>query len=187
MAAIKELEIRVPQPSFKERKKPTFHPINCGKCGELTEVTGTRQKFCRPCAKEIKVEQDKLSHSDPKYGEKHRESDKLSHKEGRKRQRESRSPSKAQELQIKRLEREMKIAAKNPSQVQKILGTEPLFTVGETGIPVYFSLKEKPHFSFRYGGSEFSFDARSAVEHYKETPYQKLRKFNHPNPNRLKK
>lgn len=188
MTAIRELEIRVSQSFFKERKKPTFHMINCGRCGDLTEVTGTRQKFCRPCAKEAKAEQDKAYHSDPKYREKHRESDKLSHKEGRKRQRESR-PSRIQQWQIKRLEGEIKKAG-------KVIGGKvdsiPLFPVGEEGSAVVCLSSPKPkkpewHLALRPTNlgtkTELSFDARTGVEFYGERPYQKLRKITHPNPN----
>lgn len=193
MTAIRELEARVLQPFFKERKKATFHPINCGRCGDLTEVTGNRQKYCEPCAKEIKAEQDKTNkkaryNSDPEFRERTREINGKSEQKARGERRQSRPPGKTQKLQIKRLEREMKIAAENPGRVQKILGSKHLFTVGKTDIPVYFSLKEKPHFSFRFGEAEFSFDARSAVKHYGEKPFKELREITHPtHPDRLKK
>lgn len=190
----------------KPKEKSRYEPIHCGRCGELTDRTAPGQKYCKPCGieneKTKEREYGKIRRArfktDQEFRERVREANRRSHQRGREQQnepadrhlqaralminrevrrsqRESR-PSKVRELQIKRLDREMKIAAKKPSQVQKILGSNPLFTVGETGIPVYISLKEKPYFCFRSGGAEFPFDARSAVELYEETPYKELRK-----------
>lgn len=215
MAAIKEFDPGISQlPPFEgkpPKEKPHYDPIKCQNCGELTDPTTPRQKYCKPCGieneKTKEREYGKIRRArfktDQGFRERVREANRINYQRGREQQnepadrhlqartlmingevrrsqRESR-PSKARELQIKRLEHEMKIAAEKPSRVQKTLVSKPLFTVGETGIPVYFSLKEKPHFSFRSGGAEFTFDARSAVELYGEKPFQELRKFTHPN------
>lgn len=222
MAAIRELDPRIPQLSLeKPKEKSPYKSIHCGRCDELTERTAPGQKYCKPCGVENEKtkerEYGKIRRArfkiDQKFRERVRESNTRSYQRGReqqnepadrhlqartlmnngevsKSQRESR-PSKARERQVKRLEREIKIAAekRKTRSNPKIRGFEPLFTVGETGIPVYFSFKEKPHFSFRYGGAEFRFDTRSAVENYGGIPCLELRKITHPvtRPDRLKK